>query len=79
MTKTLSQIISDGTLVDNAVYQAEAGVFRAGSFGPALEIWQGGGRKNPWTAWPLIHKAATLRRRKQIKVATQDLYVGLIT
>jgi hypothetical protein len=60
MTKTLSQIVSDGTLVDNSVYQAEAGVFRAGSFGPALEIWQGGGRKNPWTAWPLIHKAATL-------------------
>lgn len=63
MTKTLSQIVSDGTLVDNSVYQAEAGVFRAGSFGPALEIWQGGGRKNPWTAWPLIHKAATLNTK----------------
>lgn len=60
MTKTLSQIVSDGTLVDNSVCHAEAGVFRAGSFGPALEIWQGGGRKSPWTAWPLIHKAATL-------------------
>jgi len=60
MVKTLSQIISDGTLVDNSVYQAETGTFRTGSFGPALEIWQGGGRKSPWTAWPLIHKAATL-------------------
>jgi len=60
MTRILSEIVSDGTLVDNSVYQVEAGVFRAGSFGPAVEIWQGGGRKSPWTAWPLIHKAATL-------------------
>jgi hypothetical protein len=60
MSKTLSEIVSDGTLVDNSVYQAEAGNFRAGSLGPAIEIWQGGGRKSPWTAWPLIHKAATL-------------------
>jgi hypothetical protein len=60
MTKTLSQIISDGTLVDNSIYQVDADNFRAGSFGPALKIWQGGGRKSPWTAWQLIHKAATL-------------------
>lgn len=61
MTKTLSQIISDGTLVDNSVYQAEAGVFGAGSFGPSVEIRQGGrGPNSPWTGWSLIHKAATL-------------------
>jgi 5-methylcytosine-specific restriction enzyme subunit McrC len=61
MTKTLSQIISDGTLVDNSVYQAETGVFRAGSFGPSVEIRQGGrGPNNPLTGWSLIHKAATL-------------------
>lgn len=61
MIKPLNQILSDGTLVDNTVYQAQAGIFCAGSFGASVEIRQGGrAANNPRTAWPLIQKAATL-------------------
>ena len=60
MMKPLSQIVSDGTLVDNTVHHAREGVFRAGSYGAEVEIKQGKGWNNPRSVWPLISKAAAM-------------------
>ncbi len=58
--KPLSEILSDGTLVDNTVHQAQAGVFRGGPYGVAVNVRQGRGWNNPWSVWPVMRKAATL-------------------
>ena len=61
MIKPLSEILNDGTLVDNTVHRAEEGAFRTGSFGPTVDIRQNGRKANhPWSVWPLIQKSATL-------------------
>lgn len=58
--KPLSEIVSDGTLVDNRVHQAQAGVFRAGSSSEAVEIKRGKGWNYPWNAWAVMLKATKL-------------------
>jgi 5-methylcytosine-specific restriction enzyme subunit McrC len=58
MIKPLSQILSDGTLVDNTVHQAQEGTFRVGSYGVKLELEQG---KGPWSVWPLMQRASFLK------------------
>lgn len=58
--RPLSEIVSDGTLVDNTVHQAQAGVFRVGSRGAAEEIKRGKGWNYPWNAWAVMLKAAKL-------------------
>src|SRR4051812_25607434 len=61
MTKTLSQIISDGMLEDNSVYHAEAGAVCGGSFFSSLALKHvSTGPNRSERAWSLINKAATL-------------------
>ena len=60
MSKPLSQILRDGTLLDNTVHLAKGGIFRAGSSGLPVEIKKGNGANNPRTVWPLMQMAATL-------------------
>jgi len=88
LIKTLCDIISDGTLMDNSVYQAEEGVFRAGSYKEAVQIKEGGrGRNDPWTGWALIHRAAKLDTKNSKLVfrmpngdyehSTDDAFIGV--
>lgn len=59
MTKTLSQILSDGSLVDNTVHQASEGVFQGAWNSRAVEIYRGYGRQNnPDYAWTFARTAA---------------------
>lgn len=61
MSKPLSEILNDGTLVDNTVHQVQAGIFRTGSYGAEVEVRQSGRKANhPWAVWPLMLKAAAL-------------------
>lgn len=58
MTKTLKEIISDGTLVDNRVHQATNGQFSAGRSILPIEIYQGRSDKSPGAVWPLLQRAS---------------------
>jgi 5-methylcytosine-specific restriction enzyme subunit McrC len=59
--KTLSQILSDGSLVDNTVHTVRENVFRAVSNGVASRIRPGKGKKNnSQKIWALIRKAEIL-------------------
>lgn len=61
MSKPLSEILNDGTLVDNTVHQVQAGIFRTGSYSAEVEVKQSGRKANhPWAVWPLMLKAAAL-------------------
>jgi hypothetical protein len=58
--KPLSEILRDGTLVDNTVHTSQGGVFRRGTYGAAVEIKRGNGWNNPRSVWPVMRRAATL-------------------
>jgi 5-methylcytosine-specific restriction enzyme subunit McrC len=58
MTKPLSKIISDGTLVDNRAYQANNGLFSIGRSSSPISIYQGRGRNCPGSVWPLLKRAS---------------------
>ncbi len=60
MATLLTEILSDGWLVDNTVHTAQDGFFRAGRNGEPLEIRQGRGRNNPWNGWSVMRNAAAL-------------------
>jgi len=60
MSKTLSQIFSDGTLVDNTIHQAKEGFFYADRSKEPIEIYCGRGTNHPKVVWPLLNSAATL-------------------
>lgn len=61
MTKPLSEIVSDGTLVDNTVHQSEDGFFCVGSRGDQIQLdVRKGWRLNPDYVWPAIQAAAAL-------------------
>jgi len=85
--KTLSQILCDGTLVDNTVHQVQEGVFRTRSFGASVEIMQGRAANNPGAVWPLLQMAATLDTKASKLVFripdadyehnTDDAFIGL--
>ena len=63
MSKPLSQILSDGSLLDNTIHRAQAGWFCAGTMGAGVEIQQGGrGANHPRAVWPLIQEAAALNQ-----------------
>lgn len=60
--KPLSQILRDGSLVDNTVHQAQEGVFRVGIRGDEVQIRQNGQNANhPKNAWPIIQQASLIR------------------
>ena len=61
MTKSLSQILSDGTLVDNTQHRAIQGVFQSGWRQEKVEIRQGRNANHPGAAWPLLQSAANLQ------------------
>lgn len=64
MEKTLSQILSDGSLVDNTVHTVQDSAFRAPN-GAASPIRLGKGKNNnPHKIWALIRKAAMLPTQK---------------
>lgn len=58
--RPLSEILRDGTLVDNTVHQTHEGVFRGATHAPDVEIRQGRGGNNPWSVWPVMQRAARL-------------------
>jgi 5-methylcytosine-specific restriction enzyme subunit McrC len=60
--KTLSQILSDGTLVDNTIHTVRKGVHFARSGGEEMLIQQGTGKhNNPDKIWDLLQKSAMIR------------------
>ena len=61
MTKSLSQLLSDGTLVDNTHHQVVQGVFQSGWRQEKVEIKEGRGANSPRTVWPLLQSAANLQ------------------
>lgn len=60
MATLLTEILSDGWLVDNTVHTAQDGFFRAGRNGEPVEIRQGRGRNNPGNGWSVMRNAAAL-------------------
>jgi 5-methylcytosine-specific restriction enzyme subunit McrC len=61
MSNSLSQILSDGTLLDNTIHRAVDGAFHVGPSREPVEIRKGGRKSNhPWAVWPLMQKAANL-------------------
>ena len=62
MTKSLSQILSNGTLVDNTQHHAVQGVFQSGWLQEKVEIRrEGRGVNSPRAVWPLLQSAANLQ------------------
>ncbi len=62
MSKPLSEILADGTLVDNTVHRIKDGIFTKGMCGPYLEVRRGGrNQNNAGNVWPFIQKAAVLQ------------------
>ena len=60
MSKPLSEIIYDGSLVDNTVHRMEHGVFRVGLSEEGVPLRWGKSWNNPKHAWPVMLKAANL-------------------
>ena len=54
MSKPLSEIIYDGSLVDNTVHRMEDGVFRVGLSEEGVPLRWGKGWNNPKHAWPVM-------------------------
>jgi 5-methylcytosine-specific restriction enzyme subunit McrC len=55
--RPLKEILTDGTLVDNRVFEAKDGLFIGGSISP-ITIYQGRGKNSPTAVWPLLQNAS---------------------
>lgn len=61
MTKSLREILGDGTLVDNTHHQAVQGVLQSGWRQEKVEIKEGRGVNKPAAVWPFLQRAANLQ------------------
>ncbi|HCN78275.1 MAG TPA: restriction endonuclease [Verrucomicrobiales bacterium] len=65
MDTPLTEILSDGWLVDNTVHTAQDGVFRAGRNGEPVNIRQRGkGWTHPLSGWSVLRSAAALNTQE---------------
>lgn len=64
MNKSLSEILRDGTLMDNTVHQVRGGLFAAGHQRESLPIIDGSREKSAYRAWRFLLKtSSTLNER----------------
>jgi 5-methylcytosine-specific restriction enzyme subunit McrC len=78
VSKPLSEILSDGTLVDNTIHQVRGGLFSAGHQREPLTIHDGIREKNAYRAWRFLLKASsTLNERlRSVEKSTVVMLAG---
>lgn len=58
--KPLSELLADGSIVDNTVHEVDCGWFRRGASGDWLELREGKKWNHPKNVWPLLRRASDL-------------------
>jgi 5-methylcytosine-specific restriction enzyme subunit McrC len=72
--KPLSEVLADGTVVDNTVHTVDSGWFRRGEHRDWFELKEGKGWNHPKNTWPILRKAAALNVESHAVVRRGDDY-----